>query len=211
MSVQESRFARRVEPTGPTERGEFSIGRIINVLKHYFTGCFESDGFEIAEERLDNQGMDILAFPTRGFSEAIAGLPVIQIEGKSSELGVEKYMQQTVNINGVQGGSAWRRKGRVVLNGSWTDQSLAGDIVAQVMNLAGVWGKPDEMAQFLDQLPPEAQDAFRHTMAQGVIDRERKNILDWVRGKNYVPKIDLPEEWKPQSKFRSERSRSRFR
>ena len=156
-----------------------SVARISNLLiaQFHFCGVEETEHFDSD----DKKGIDLFAFPDKEFT-ALTDFPMMAIQVKSSEIGLEGFYEKGKRINGREG-YEWRKMRLVVLNGSWAQETVLADFIGQTTNLMGIWGDSEKISAFVGQLDEYPQQCFSRTMAKGLLEQYRGALYDWVAGK----------------------------
>jgi hypothetical protein len=128
----------------------------------------------------DRAGTDIEVVFSREFAD-FTGFEKVGVQSKSSEVGVDVFTTKGQKKFG-DNGSAWIEAGRILLDGQWADNAVIADFLVQLMNLMGIWGKEDEVTDFLSCLDQDTVTAYNHAYLQ--IDQYRSGLLSWVAGKS---------------------------
>jgi hypothetical protein len=156
-----------------------SVARISNLLidHFHFCGVEETEHFDSD----DKKGIDLFAFPDKKFTQ-LTDFPIMAIQVKSSEIGLEGFYEKGKRIYGREG-YEWRKMRLVVLNGSWAQETILADFIGQTANLVGIWGDNEKMDAFVGQLDDYPQQCFSRTMAKRLLQQFREPLYDWVAGR----------------------------
>jgi hypothetical protein len=160
-----------------------SINRVIYTLSKWFPLCgIEKTIKDSATE--DFVGIDLILFPNETFTE-ITNFPTINVQVKSSEVGLDGFLEKGKRINGEEG-FEWQKRRLVVLDGGWGEEPLIADFTAQVGNLMGIWNSPFEMEAFIGKLDPFVRQCYHRTMAKGILHMYKRTEM-------YAWEPELPE------------------
>lgn len=127
----------------------------------------------------DRAGTDIATIFTDEFAQ-FTGFAEVGIQCKSSETGVDVFAATGERKFGEKG-DAWIEAGRILLDGQWVDNAIIADFLIQLMNLMGIWGSEDEVADFLSCLDQVTVTAYNRAYLQ--IEQFRGGLLAWVAGR----------------------------
>ncbi len=126
----------------------------------------------------DRSGTDIEVTFVGDFA-SFTGFSRVGIQCKSSETGVNVFAAKGEKKFGEKG-DAWIEVGRILLDGQWADNAVVADFLIQLMNLMGIWGNKEEVADFLSCFDQETVTAFNRAYLQ--IEQYRAGLLAWVAG-----------------------------
>lgn len=169
------------------ERGAESVATVVRLFSNkklfpWITAIEETEKFSSEDRR----GFDLIFTLDNIFAE-LTGLPVVRVQVKSSETGVDGFLAKGKKLNGYTG-RQWYEDGLILLNGSWAQESIIADFIAQLINLIGIWGNEYEMKDFLGNIHPGVVSVFEGVMAKGLLEQSyRTEMIKWVeRGWKYT-------------------------